>query len=101
MEESFAELFKKDDRQQQHLKPGQKVAATVTGIGKEYVFLDVGTKGDGSVELKEFLDQEGNPTIRQGDRVDVYSWEACAGNCSSPPGWPAAARPGNTCRRPF
>ncbi len=72
MEESFAELFKKDDRQQQHLKPGQKVAATVTGIGKEYVFLDVGTKGDGSVELKEFLDQEGNPTIRQGDRVDVY-----------------------------
>ena len=72
MEESFAELFKKDDQQQRHLKPGQKVEATVTSIGKEYVFLDVGTKGDGSVELKEFLDQDGSPTIKEGDKLSVY-----------------------------
>ncbi|MCF6290278.1 MAG: 30S ribosomal protein S1 [Desulfobacterales bacterium] len=72
MEESFAELFKKDARQQQHLKPGQKVSATVTSIGKEYVFIDVGTKGDGSLELKELLDEEGNPTIKEGDKLGVY-----------------------------
>ncbi len=72
MSENFEDLFKQTDIRRQKLNPGQKVEATVTGISKEYVFLDIGSKGEGSIELKEFVGADGIPTVSEGDRLTVY-----------------------------
>ena len=54
------------------LKPGEKIAATVLQVGTEWLFLDVGQKGEGVLDVKELLDGDGQPTVAAGDRLGVY-----------------------------
>lgn len=71
-EESFAELFERSYRQTARLEPGQKIEARVLTITPEWVFLDTGQKGEGVVDRKEFLDADGNPTVKEGDVITAY-----------------------------
>ncbi len=71
-EESFAELFERSYRQSARLEPGQKIEARVLTITPEWVFLDTGQKGEGVVDRKEFLDADGNLTVKEGDVVTAY-----------------------------
>ena len=71
-EESFAELFEQSFKQQSRLKPGDKIEATILKISGEWVFLDIGTKGEGVLERKELLDAEGNLTVAEGDRINAW-----------------------------
>ncbi|MEZ4601540.1 MAG: 30S ribosomal protein S1 [Syntrophotaleaceae bacterium] len=71
-EESFAEMLEQSMVETRELKPGQKVRATVLQIGKEWVFLDVGQKGEGVLEVRELQDESGALTAAVGDKVDVY-----------------------------
>jgi len=71
-EESFAELLAQSLVETRRLEPGQKVEATVLKISGEWVFLDVGQKGEGVVESKELLDADGALTVCEGDRIPVY-----------------------------
>lgn len=58
--DSFAALFSQsEEKTLRKLSPGQKIKATVVGIDKETVFLDVGTKSEGIVEASEFIDENG------------------------------------------
>ena len=72
-EESFAELLEsysfgmKDD-----LQIGDKITAKIISIGKNIVFIDTGTKIDGTVERAELLDDEGNMPFSEGDEVELY-----------------------------
>ena len=72
-EESFAELLEsysfgmKDD-----LRIGDKITAKIISIGKSTVFMDAGTKVDGTVELPELLDDEGNMPFSEGDELELY-----------------------------
>jgi small subunit ribosomal protein S1 len=54
------------------LEPGQKIDATVLQIGNEWIFLDVGQKGEGILDTRELLDNEGQLTVAVGDRVSAY-----------------------------
>ncbi|MFZ5774767.1 MAG: 30S ribosomal protein S1 [Thermodesulfobacteriota bacterium] len=73
MEKSFAELFAESTTtKKEALRPGQQVEATVVRIAKEWIFLDLGAKSEGSVAKNEFIDAEGNLTVAEGDRVKVY-----------------------------
>ncbi len=54
------------------LETGQKVEGTVLKAGKEWVFLDVGQKGEGVLATQELLDEEGRMTVAVGDRVSAY-----------------------------
>jgi len=73
MEEgSFAELFEQSLVGKTQLEPGQKVDATVLQIGDEWVFLDVGQKGEGVLDRKELLNNEGALTVAVGDTVSAY-----------------------------
>jgi small subunit ribosomal protein S1 len=75
--DSFEALFSQsEDKTINKLSPGQKIKATVVGIDKETVFLDVGTKSEGIVEAAEFIDEDGNLSISAGDQVEVYCLKA-------------------------
>lgn len=72
-EESFAELFEQSLKTTAtRLEPGQKTSATILQIGAEWVFLDVGQKGEGVLDVRELQDPEGELTARVGDKLDAY-----------------------------
>jgi small subunit ribosomal protein S1 len=71
--DSFESLFSQSEEQTlKKLSPGEKIKATVVGIDKETVFLDVGTKSEGIIEASEFTDEHGELAISPGDQVEVY-----------------------------
>ena len=72
MGESFADLFERSDKRSRWLEPGQKLTAQVLKVSAEYIFIDVGQKGEGVVDRKEFLDLDGNVTVKEGDEIPVY-----------------------------
>ncbi|MBU0967725.1 MAG: 30S ribosomal protein S1 [Proteobacteria bacterium] len=69
---SFAEMFNEKDATQDRIEPGQKVRAEIVRITKEWVFIDLGGKSEGALAMSELLDQEGNPSVKEGDSIDVY-----------------------------
>ena len=71
--ESFEELFKVEETKKlRSIKPGEKITATIVGIGQETTFLDVGGKSEGVLNSSELADKEGNFTKEIGDKIDVY-----------------------------
>jgi len=71
--ESFAEMFEQSAQQKSRwLEPGQKVTAQVLKISNEWIFIDTGQKGEGVVDTKEFLDLDGNVTVKIGDNIAAY-----------------------------
>jgi small subunit ribosomal protein S1 len=72
-DESFAELLEQSlSNQSGLLQPGQKVSARVLKISAEWLFIDTGHKGEGVVDLKEFVDVDGNATVKEGDTISAY-----------------------------
>jgi small subunit ribosomal protein S1 len=71
-EENFADLLERSLAGIKPLEPGQQVEATVLQIGEQWVFLDVGQKGEGVLDARELLDEEERPTVAEGDRIKVF-----------------------------
>ena len=71
-EENFAEMFEKSFKKQGRLEPGQMVEAMIVKITSEWVFLDLGGKGEGYLDRKELADEAGNLTVKEGDIVRAY-----------------------------
>ncbi len=71
-EESFEELLNKSIVEPVYLSPGENVEAVVSQITRQWVFIDVGGKSDGYIEINEFVDDEGNITIKEGDTIHAY-----------------------------
>lgn len=71
--ESFAELFAQSGEQKSRwLEPGQKISGRVLKVSAEWIFMDTGQKGEGVIDRKEFLDLDGNVTVKEGDTIAVY-----------------------------
>jgi small subunit ribosomal protein S1 len=72
-EESFAELFEsysagiKDD-----IEFGEKVRGKVISIGKDTIFLDVGSKIDAVADKAEFMDDKGDLSLNLGDEIELF-----------------------------
>ena len=71
-EKSFAELLEASERKPVRLRQGQSVEAVIAKITSDWVFIDLGGKTEGIVERNEFLDKEGQLTVKEGDTVKVY-----------------------------
>ncbi|HXX82258.1 MAG TPA: S1 RNA-binding domain-containing protein [Thermodesulfovibrionales bacterium] len=69
-EESFASLLRKSNMGER-LYPGQKVRAKVVSVSGDLVYIDLGGKSEGAIDLAEFVDKEGVPGIRKGDEVQA------------------------------
>src|SRR5690242_15813872 len=70
-EESFAALFE-ESLKREDIKEGEIVRGRVIQITKDYVLVDIGYKSEGQVALPEFIGPDGNPTIKEGDNIEVY-----------------------------
>jgi small subunit ribosomal protein S1 len=71
-EESFAALFEKDSKLLARLDPGQKITSTIVSISGDFVYVSLGGKSEGVIDISEFRDEEGKCTVNVGDQVDSY-----------------------------
>jgi len=71
-EESFQDMLERTYTEPPRLEPGEQVAAKVIGITSEFIFVDLGRKGEGCLDKKEFQDADGNLTVGEGDTVQAY-----------------------------
>ncbi len=71
-EESFADLLERNFVAPVRYEPGQKVTARVIKATPEWIFLDLGRKGEGVLAAKELLDDAGNLPLREGDPLSAY-----------------------------
>lgn len=69
-EENFADLLEKSlAKRGGKLSPGQMVEAMIVKITPEWIFLDLGGKGEGFLDRKELLNAEGALTVKEGDMI--------------------------------
>lgn len=71
-EESFGELLDKSFVPPTRYEPGQKVTARVIKVTPDWVFLDMGRKGEGVLAAKELLDDSGTVGVKEGDALAAY-----------------------------
>ncbi len=71
-EEDFASLFEESTRNTQRFSPGQKIKSRIAGISGDYAYLDIGGKSEAVIELKEFLNKDGQSTVKEGDEVESF-----------------------------
>jgi small subunit ribosomal protein S1 len=57
-------------------KPGQAVETEVVSISKDSIFLQMGGKSEGILERDELCDEEGNLSVKAGDRIRVFFLKA-------------------------
>lgn len=53
-------------------RPGDVLIGRVLLITRDHVIIDINYKCEGQVPVAEFYDANGNPTVKEGDEVDVY-----------------------------
>ncbi|PLX99896.1 MAG: 30S ribosomal protein S1 [Desulfuromonas sp.] len=79
MNEDFAAMLEESMSGAKRLEPGQKIEAKILQIGAEWVFLDVGQKGEGVLDVKELQDEEGALTVEVGDAISAYFLSSAGG----------------------
>ena len=71
-EMTFAELFEQSSQApSSRFSPGDRVTGTVVKISQDTVFIDLGGKSEGTADVEEFRGDDGNLTLREGDRVEL------------------------------
>ncbi len=71
-EKSFAELMTDNPVEREWLNPGQRVEAVIVKLTPEWIFIDLGGKSEGYLDSKEFIDENGTLTVKEGDTVKAY-----------------------------
>lgn len=71
-EKSFAEMFAESSAVPVSFDPGQQVDATVIRLSQSGVFIDVGGKSEGYIVREEFVDKDGELTVKEGDAVKAF-----------------------------
>jgi len=71
-EENFADMFEKSFKKQERLAPGQMVEAMIVKISGEWIFLDLGGKGEGYLDKKEMTDETGKLLVKEGETIRAY-----------------------------
>jgi small subunit ribosomal protein S1 len=68
--ERFADLFEQQ-MQKTKLYPGQIVTGRIVKIQPEFVIVDAGFKSESAISINQFLDEQGNIEVAEGDEVEV------------------------------
>ena len=66
--EDFAALFEASLKAKR-IEQGQTIEGTVVAIGPEVAFIDVGGKGEATIDVAELKDDEGDIEVSVGDRI--------------------------------
>lgn len=68
--QDFAALFE-ESQKSNPLVVGETVEGTVVKITRDSVFVDIGFKSEGEIDINEFKDFDGEVTVKPGDKVTV------------------------------
>lgn len=71
-EKSFSEMLDETSLKPRRFSAGERIDAMIVNITAEWVFIDLGAKSEGYLDKKEFLDENGNLTVKDGDSVTAY-----------------------------
>ena len=69
-DDDFASMFEASLAAKRY-DEGQTVEGTIVAIGSEVAFIDVGGKGEATIEIEELLDAEGALEAQVGDRIEA------------------------------
>lgn len=69
-EEDFAALFEASRQSTRHTQ-GQAIEGTIVAIGQDVAFVNVGGKGEATIEIGELKDDEGRLEVAVGDRIQA------------------------------
>ena len=69
-EEDFAAMFEASLKAKRY-ENGQTIEGTIVAIGPEVAFVDVGGKGEATIEVHELKDAEGDLEVAVGDRIQA------------------------------
>ncbi len=69
---SFAQMLDESYSTPKRFSVGEKVEAVIVKISPEWIFLDLGAKSEGYVDRKEFVDENDNLTVKEGDTITAY-----------------------------
>ena len=67
-EEDFEQMLEAS-LEPQIYSEGQMVEGTVVSVGREVAFIDVGGKGEATIDVEELADEEGDVDVQVGDIV--------------------------------
>ena len=70
-EEDFAAMFAQSSPGKR-LHPGQRVKAKVVSVSGDLVYIDLGGKTEGAIDLAEFLHEDGVAGVREGDEIEAF-----------------------------
>ena len=70
-QEEYQELLKLYEGSFRNIAEGEVITGRVLKVSSSDVVVDVGYKSEGIISLHEFLDEQGECIVRQGDTVDV------------------------------
>lgn len=70
-EENFAAMLGRTSVAEK-LYPGRKVRARVVSISGDLVYIDLGGKSEGAVDLAEFTGKDGTIAVREGDEIEAF-----------------------------
>ncbi|MCF6178474.1 MAG: 30S ribosomal protein S1 [Geopsychrobacter sp.] len=71
-DEDFAAMLEESMGGSTRIELGQKTEAKILQIGPDWMFLDIGQKGEGVLAAHEFQNDEGEMTVVVGDRISAY-----------------------------
>ncbi|MFH1489993.1 MAG: 30S ribosomal protein S1 [Pseudomonadota bacterium] len=71
-EVSFEEMLDQSFVAPERLEPGEQISAEIVGVSEEWIFLDLGGKSEGYLAKSEFIDEDGNLTVKTGETIQAY-----------------------------
>jgi small subunit ribosomal protein S1 len=66
--EDFAAMFEASTKAKR-VKEGQTLEGTIVAIGPEVAFVDIGGKGEATIDVEELKDEDGDIEVAVGDRI--------------------------------
>ena len=77
-DEDFAAMFEASLKAKRFEK-GQTIEGRIVAIGPEVAFIDVGGKGEASIEIEELKDADGDLEVAVGDRIQAVVMSTAGG----------------------
>ncbi len=71
-DDDFKEMLDKSFQGQIYFTPGQKTSAVVVSISGSQVFIDLGGKREGFINVSELIDESGVITVKPQDTIEAY-----------------------------
>jgi small subunit ribosomal protein S1 len=70
-DEDFAALFAASEKQTKRFQTGQTIAGTIVAIGADEALVNVGAKGEATIDRGELTAEDGTLEFKVGDRIEA------------------------------